>query len=312
MRDLLLAVVALVAFPARRLMASLARPMLNVAALLCGVLYLAGQARAGTMVYATADNGVASIFGTMNLATGQFTQISTTTPYFGSLTAGPGGTIYGGSGNLGYHLYTISPSGSPIIYGTVTAPSNSLGFFGLASAGAAGFFADSVALQGTTYTVSLDRISASGSTLSFVQILGPPFNTFNSGNLAFGPNGNLYFDSGFAEGDNFLYQVNTSTGVATQVGSGLLTAFPLTLVTSGSSLYGIDTFTLTDPQVYVINTTTGIASPTVSVSGLPLNYTLDTLAADSVPEPSTSILASIAGLVSLCCVWRRRKAKLTG
>ena len=75
------------------------------------------------MVYATADNGEGSnLFGTVDLTTGQFNQISTTTPLFGSLTAGPGGTLYGGEGNLNLNLDTISPSGArfPVRHGRGT------------------------------------------------------------------------------------------------------------------------------------------------------------------------------------------------
>ena len=69
-----------------------------------------GQVKADTVVYATADNGVTNLFGTIDLTTGLFTQISTTTPLFCSLTAGIGGMIYGGDGNAPLNLYTISPS----------------------------------------------------------------------------------------------------------------------------------------------------------------------------------------------------------
>ncbi len=98
------------------------------------------ETRADHVVYATADNNKTFLFGTMDLTTGQFTQITTTTPLFGSLTQGQGGTLYGGAGNLNLNLYAISPSGTPSQFGTVTAPNDSYGFTGLASEGAAGFF----------------------------------------------------------------------------------------------------------------------------------------------------------------------------
>ena len=96
------------------------------------------EVKADHMVYATADNGNGSnLFGTMDLTTGQFTQIATTTPLFGSLAAGPGGTLYGGAGSLNFGLYAISPAGVTSPFGTVTAPPLGLapGFLGLAPQG---------------------------------------------------------------------------------------------------------------------------------------------------------------------------------
>jgi len=269
-----------------------------------------GQARANNLVYATADNGVTNRFGIKDLTTGHFTQISTTAPLFVSLTAGPNGTLYGADGNPPLNLYTISPSGVPSQYGTVTVPSNSDGFCGLASAGTAGFLADTVTLSASYYDdINLCRISADGNTLTVVGTMGTSFRSFNSGNLAFGPDGNLYFDANI--GSNFvatLYAVNTTTGLATAIGSGLGSPAPLTLTSNGTTLYGIDTFAPTNPTIYTIDTTTGAATAIGTVSGLPTGYTLDTMTTSTVPEPSTLIRASIAGLFSLCYVWRRREA----
>ncbi|MGO9113517.1 MAG: PEP-CTERM sorting domain-containing protein [Thermoguttaceae bacterium] len=284
-----------------------------------------GQARADTTVYATAENGLANLFGTMDLTTGQFTQISTTGIISGlvfqSLTTGSDGTIYSAVlyGDLAgppCYLDTISPSGVVSPFGTVRASGNFGGFLGLASAGAAGFFADSVTPSTGTFTAVLDRISADGNNSSVVGTLGTSFGSlnsgksFNSGNLAFGPDGNLYFDALNANEVATLYAVNTATGVATAIGSGLGSPDPLALTSDGATLYGIDTVALTNPTIYTINTTTGAATAIGTVSGLPTGSTFRTMATSTVPEPSTLILASIAGLFSLCFVWRRRKANL--
>ena len=87
----------------------------------------AAETRADNVVYATADNGTTNLFGTMDLTTGQFTQIATTTPLFGSITVGAGGTLYGGEGNLNYNLETISPAGVTSQFGSATAPEHFLG-----------------------------------------------------------------------------------------------------------------------------------------------------------------------------------------
>jgi hypothetical protein len=254
------------------------------------------ETRADTVVYATADNGTTFLFGTMDLTTGQFTQIATTTPLFGSLTAGPGGTLYGGAGNLDLNLYAISPSGATSQIGTAAAPSDSYGYTGLASEGAAGFFG--VAQVGVIpgpFTATLEHIAANGSSSSVVGTMGTTFGSFNSGNLAFGPTGALYFNAWNASFVSTLYSVDTSTGAATAVGSGLGSTDPLALVSVGTMLYGIDTFAPTDPAIYTINTTTGVATEIGTVSGLPTGYTLDTMA--SVPEPATITLLGTGAIV---------------
>jgi hypothetical protein len=260
----------------------------------------AAAARADNVVYATADNGTTNLFGTVDLTTGQFTQISTTTPLFGSLTIGPGGTLYGGEGNLNYNLATISPSNVPSQVGTVTAPGSSFGFTGLASARAAGFYAiDQTGALPGPFSATLEHISADGTSSSVVGTLSTSFWSFNSGNLAFGPDGRLYFDVWSTSSDvTTLYTVNTTTGAATAIGSGLGSADPLALVTVGTTLYGIDTFVPTSPTIYTINTTTGAATEIGTVSGLPSGYTLDTLAG-SVPEPGTITLLGTGTLLLL-------------
>jgi hypothetical protein len=257
------------------------------------------QTRADSVVYATADNGTTNLFGTMDLTTGQFTQIATTTPLFGSLTQGSSGTLYGGAGNLNLNLYSISPSGTPSQVGTVAAPNDSYGFTGLASEGAAGFFG--VAQVGNIpgpFSATLEHISADGTSFSVVGTMGVSFGSFNSGNLAFGPNGTLYFDAWNASYSSTLYAVSTTTGLATAVGSGLGSADPLALVSVGATLYGIDTFVPTNPEIYTINTTTGVATEIGTVSGLSSGYTLDTMGG-TVPEPASIFLLGTATLLVL-------------
>jgi hypothetical protein len=256
------------------------------------------QTRADAVVYATADNGTTNLFGTMDLTTGQFTRIATTTPLFGSLTASPGGTLYGGAGNLNLNLYTISPSGATSQVGTAAAPGDSFGFTGLASEGAAGFFGVyQIGSIPGPFSATLEHISADGNSSNVVGTMGTTFGSFNSGNLAFGPNGTLYFNAWNASFVSTLYSVNTSTGVATAVGSGLGSTDPLALVSVGTTLYGIDTFAPTDPAIYTIDTTTGVATQTGTVSGLSTGYTLDTMA--SVPEPATITLLGTGALALL-------------
>jgi hypothetical protein len=261
----------------------------------------AAESRADNVVYATADNGTTNLFGTMDLTTGQFTQISTTTPLIVALTADSSGNLSGGSANLNLNLYTITPSGATAQLGTVTAPGTSFGFLGLASLGAAGFFADHVSqLAPDQFSAVLDRISADGSSSTVVGTLGT-FGSFNSGNLTFGPGGKLYFNAWNASDVATLYTVNLDTGLATAIGSGLGSTNPLTLVSDGTTLYGIDTFATSNRGIYFIDATTGMANEIGTVSGLPTGYTLDAMGGmpGAIPEPSTIVLLSTGAMVLL-------------
>ncbi len=273
------------------------------------------EVNAGQTVYATADNGTTNLFGTLNLATGQFTEIATTTQLFGSLTTGTGGALYGGATD--FNLYSISGSGTTSVFGTVTDQLRSFGFLGLASQGAAGFFADSVIATDSInggFTAELEHIAADGNSSTYVGTMGASFGSFNSGNLAFAPNGNLYFDAWntIASDVATLYQVNTTTGATTAVGSGLGSANPLTLGTVGTTLYGIDTFTPTSPVIYTIDTSTGVATAVGTVSGLPSGFTLDLISFSSVPEPS-AITLFVTGVLGVLGLSRRRgQSRLLG
>ncbi len=158
----------------------------------------------------------------------------------------------------------------------------------------------------------------------FVQIasngnrITTPFNlpntsTYDSGSLAYGPDGKLYLDSVGSTAQ--LYQVNVAAETLTAVGTGL--GLPgthaLTLGTANGQLYGVDTIQAAGPgspiDIYTVNTTTGVASATgVHVTGLSSGYTIDTIAALSVPEPGTLTLGLIGSLFGLIAVRRARRA----
>jgi hypothetical protein len=215
-------------------------------------------------VYVTADdlNGT-NLFGTVDIATGQFTQITTTTQLFLALTTGPGGQIVGADANSG-NLYTISPSGATAQFGSVTAPD---AFYGLAYSPSGGkFFADNL----NSTNVTLYSIAGNGNSSSPVGVMaGPNSGFFPTGNLAFGPGGNLYFDFLPTNGaESVLYTVNTSNGTLTQVGSGLGTDI-LSLFSDGSTLYGIDADTTSNTGIYTIDTVSGIAAQISTITGLP-------------------------------------------
>src|ERR1700693_3715807 len=263
-------------------------------------------ASAQATIYVTADNGTTNLFGTLDITTGQFTQINTTTPLFYAMTTGPGGQIYGADLNSG-RLFKISPSGGTTPFGSVTAPD---AFYGLAYSAASGnFFADNLnSTNVTLYSIAGDGNSSS----SFVPgTLSPIPGIFPPGNLPFGPGGKLYYNY---SGDQInatnsqLYTVNTSTGVLPPVGTGLGSTI-LTMFSDAGTLYGIDTFDTSGLGIFSINTTTGLATQISTVTGLPPSndYFLDT-ATSSVPDIGSSLellsLALIVLLIGKALRWR--------
>ncbi len=62
------------------------------------------------------------------------------------------------------------------------------------------------------------------------------------------------------------------------------------------------------PETFVVNSLGTNGAATFNITGQPL--TLGSVTATPVPEPSTIVSASIAGLMGLGYDWRRRKAKL--
>ena len=264
------------------------------------------RAEADVIVYATeSDNGANnSTFGKLDLTTGAFSAIGNMSISVDGLTAGANGTLYAAASN-GF-LYTVTPVGGSSQFGTVSVAG---GYFALAYAGASGFYAANI----NVFPPTLNQISPSGTSASTIGSL--PTDA-GSGALAFGPNGTLYYNGDNASGVLSLYSINTTTGAATQIGSGLGTFNNdgLTLVNAGGQLYGIDTdetFGSGPINIYTINTTTGAATATgATVSGLPTGYTLDTAAPFiAAPEPSTLTLAGITAAVGLAArVLRRRRA----
>jgi len=259
---------------------------------------------AGT-VYITADNlEGTNLFGTLNVATGQFNQIASTDPLFLALTTGAGGKIFGADANSG-QLFTISPSGATTQFGSVTAPS---AFYGLAYSRSTGnFFADNL----DPMNVTLHSIAGDGNSSSLVgQIAGPNSGFFPTGNLAFGPGGNLYFNfsSDLVNATNStLYTVNTSTGGLTAVGSGLGSGI-LALFSDGNSLYGVDANLTSDIGVFSIDTITGVATRVSTVTGLPGNNSFFVDAAtSSVPDRGATIPLFFLALTTLLSGSRVRR-----
>ena len=267
-----------------------------VLSLLAFICFGLAPVYAGT-VYITSDNlEGTNLFGTLDIATGVFSQIATTNEVFLALTTGPGGKIHGADINSG-HLFTISNSGATTQFGNVTAPS---AFYGLAYSKTTGnFFADDLSPQ----NVNLYSITGNGNSSSFVgQLAGPNSGFFPTGNLVFGPGGNLYFNysSDLVNASNSqLYTVNTSTGALTAIGTGLGSGI-LALFSDGTALYGIDANLTSGIGVFSIDTTTGVATQVSTLTGLPATDSFFVDAATvSTPDTGSSLVLFTFALAAL-------------
>ena len=89
-----------------------------------GLMAIAGgRAHAGPIVYVTTDDdrGSTTFLGTLDLSTGQFTQVASTSLFAQSLTSSANGTLYAGASNG--NLYTVNTSsGATTQFGTISAP----------------------------------------------------------------------------------------------------------------------------------------------------------------------------------------------
>ncbi|MHB1556897.1 MAG: PEP-CTERM sorting domain-containing protein [Isosphaeraceae bacterium] len=277
--------------------------------LLLALAFLGGgfwQARGGDItVFATASSTSNSIFGTLDLTTGQFTEIDSLSEHIQSLTAGPGGLLYGSDENTG-DLYSITTTGVAKPYGSIIMFG---ALWGLAYAGSSTGFYGIHVYSTEDYFV---KIAPDGNHIITPFNL-PNTSVYDSGSLAYGPDGKLYLDSVGSTAQ--LYEVNLATNTLTAVGTGL--GLPgthsLTLGTANGQLYGVDTIQAAGGSspidIYTVNTTTGAATATgVHVTGLSSGYTIDTIAALSVPEPGTLTLGLIGSLFGLIAVRRARRA----
>jgi hypothetical protein len=250
------------------------------------LLFLAATAQArADIVYVSRDFGK---FGTVDLTTGIYSEIGTTSQQLSALTFAPNGTLYGMGVNN--HLYQVN-----INTGALTDVGATGTFFALITLAAR----SDATLFGEDPFGNLYRVDA---TSALATSVGPSgvFGITPDGMLAFGPGDTLFLDV-----PSFLYTVDQNTGAATQSGAGPLSInFPGGLVFSGNQGYAFDFF----GEIYRINTAAGTASD-AGVGVVGGFGSIHGAAAVPVPEPAslTILTIGIAGL------WgharRRREAK---
>jgi hypothetical protein len=239
---------------------------------------------------------VFSKFGTVDLGTGVYTEIATTSTQLNALTFAPNGTLYGlGSDN---HIYTVNPAS-----GALTDVGATGTFFALNTLAAR----SDGALFGEEFTGNLYRLDPQTGMATLVGGSGQ-FPTQNAtGMLAFGPGDTLFSDFG-----GFLNTRDQNTGLATRVGSTPLNInFPGGLFFDNGQAFAFGFF----GDINSINTATGTSSPTgVSISG-GFGQVLGAAVqpqqvAPAVPEPSGFLLFLVGLGVPGGVWWLRRRRQL--
>jgi hypothetical protein len=219
---------------------------------------------------------VFSHFGTVDLLTGAYTDIATTSVQLNALTFASNGTLYGiGSDN---HLYTVNTT-----TGALTDVGNTGSFFALNSL-AAGSNGKLFGEDPFGNLFSIDPQTGKATEVG-------PANEFGlhpTGTLAFGPGDMLFTDISFF-GD-FLNTQDQSNGMATKVGSTALDInFPGGLFFDNGQAFAFGFF----GELFSINTGTGTANSTgVTISGGfgPVLGAAAGPAENVVPEPSGFVL----------------------
>jgi len=252
---------------------------------------LTQTARAQT-VYAA---GSGNEFGTLNLATGQFTQTGTLVGTLYGLGFTSDGTLYGVDAQS--QLYQVDPAtGGETLEGHIspdsvfTATASGGLLYGLTGASSAVFFSISPTTQTATELATDTGITPDG--------------------LFASNGGTLYATSMTDMGVSALYRLTTG-GTVTMLGSTGITDSSQTFgagVFVGDTLYGFNS----NSGIYTFDTSTGAATLTHAYN---LGTSSDTLyaaafAPAAAPEPSVpaTLLFGVLSLGALILKARRRKA----
>jgi hypothetical protein len=260
------------------------RSLLPVVVVLAAASLWCSPAHAG-IVYVSRDFHA---FGTVDLTTGVYTTIATTSVQLDGLSFAPNGTLYGlGSDN---NLYMVNPTTGGLT--NVGATGTFFGLNSLAARSNGTLFGEDP--FGTLYT--LNPATGQATLVGSSGIFG----LHSTGMLAFGPGDTLFSDNSFF-GD-FLTTQNQTTGAETQVGSTSLDANNGLFFDNGQA-FAFNFF----GEIFAINAGTGTDSSTgVTVSGGfgPIHAAA---AAPAVPEPSALTLLAVGAAALAGHAWRRRR-----
>lgn len=198
-----------------------------LALLAAGSLLTSARAQDVDDVYAVEFNQANNRFGTLDLLTGNFTQISALGgTIYNDVAYNPlDGTVYGIANNCG-DLVTFNPTNGAV---SEVAPFNVSGIESLAFQPGTGVLYGCA--QNGLYTINLSNGQA-----TFVGSFGTPYNLNLAQNIRFDSNGNLYL-SNTSDNTDF-YQVNIENGSATFVGEATGYA-DLVLMNAGQYMYAV-------------------------------------------------------------------------
>jgi len=246
------------------------------------LLVMAGLASAQTPT-AYEFVGGSNNWGTIDLATGTFSQTGNTGALLSGLGVGPGGLLYGGLDSSGT-LYQVNPAnGSLTTVGTSSVAYNDFGST-----------TDGVYALDTTLNLYSVNTTTGATTL-----IGPiGLNTGSTIGLSTGSD-TLYFTNGVTA---FLYSINTSTGAATEIGDTGIKNIGALVYENGTLYAGSNS---PSAALYALNPATGAATFVGNASGpfwglAPSVFPVVGLSPSSLKLASTLLgQSSAAGTVTL-------------
>lgn len=248
------------------------------------VLTLALSAQSGAAGPVAFASDLSRKFGTVDLASGTFTQLGASTDLFAGM-AYFGGTLYASSYLAGGQLYSvgtasgsISPIGSASAFSYVNFGSTASGLF---------------ALDTNSNLLSINPITGAaallGATGLNIQVGAVPSSLSNNSQTLYATNGTSF------------YSLNVATGAPTLIGStGTVRVSAMTEI-DGQLYGGVDTPAI---GIAIINKSTGTATFVGGTAGLTNGF----YALAAVPEPST-VLMFVSGGLLLTAFGRRYKTR---